>query len=547
MKVTRSEYRALVRQDFHAFIEQTFYHLNPATQFLDGWHIEVIAAALEDCRRGWTKRLIINLPPRSLKSHCATVAFPAWLLGHNPSAQIICCSYAQELASKHAMDCRSLLSSGWYQGLFPTRLSSERQAVSEFMTTKKGFRMATSVGGMLTGRGADCIIVDDPLKPTDALSDAERNAVNNWFENTLYSRLNNKQDGCIVVVMQRLHEDDLVGHVLGMEPWKVIRFPAIAEEDEIHEIDTPYGPQRFERRVGEALHSERESLDVLNGIREAVGEYNFSGQYQQAPSPQGGGLVKAEWFKTYAEGDLPATFDMVLQSWDTANKATELSDYSVCITLGILGKHIYLLNVFRGRLGYPELRRSVLEQSRRSSPQTILIEDKASGTQLIQELIGEGMYAVQRYEPKMEKTLRMHSITGMIESGFVHLPDKAPWLGEFVHELVTFPNGRYDDQADAISQAFDWLKNHAGTSEHVLITCLKEEARSLGLHEKTVTIPESMPCPKCNGVMNQKIPNGLRCQQCGEQWPPPGSVRVQQPTRADVLAAWDRRRWKFGR
>ena len=425
MNLSPSEYRAVIRSDFNAFIERSFYELNPTTLFLPNWHIEKIAAELEACRRGETKRLIINVPPRSLKSHCASVAFPAWLLGHDPSSQIIAASYGQELANKLSSDCRNLLASSFYRGLFSTRLSTQRQALQEFTTTKNGLRMATSVSGVLTGRGADFIIVDDPLKPDEALSDTQRKAVNDWFDHTLYSRLNNKKDGCIIIIMQRLHEDDLVGHLLDMGTWKVIRFPAIAEEDETHMIETPYGPRRFQRRAREALHPEREPLEILNYLRDALGKSNFSGQYQQAPAPSGGGLVEAEWFKTYTAADAPKKFEMILQSWDTANKPTELSDYSVCTTWGVKEKHLYLLQVIRKRLGYPELKRAVHEQAELFDPQTILIEDRASGTQLIQELVGEGMHAIKSYEPAMDKTMRMNSVTGTIEKGFVHLPDKA--------------------------------------------------------------------------------------------------------------------------
>jgi hypothetical protein len=248
MKLTANEYSTLVRSDFNAFIERSFYELNPTTPFLPNWHIEVIAAELEACRRGETERAIFTLPPRNLKSLCASIAFPAWLLGHDPSAQVIVASYGQELANKLSSDCRTLFSAQFYRDLFSTRLST--QALQEFATTKNGFRMATSVGGVLTGRGADFIIVDDPLKPDEALSDTRRNAVNEWFDHSLYSRLNDKRHGCIILIMQRLHEDDLVGHVLGLEPWKVIRLPAIAEEDETHVIRTPYGTRRFVRVFG---------------------------------------------------------------------------------------------------------------------------------------------------------------------------------------------------------------------------------------------------------------------------------------------------------
>jgi predicted phage terminase large subunit-like protein len=484
INLTTSNYHALVRRDLCAFAERCFYELNPTTKFLLNWHLEVVASALEDCRRGEITRLAINLPPRYSKSLYASVAFCAFVLGHNPSAQIICASYAQELANKHALDCRTILASPWYQALFPhTRLSPERQAVQEFMTTQHGCRMSTSVDGVLTGRGADLIIIDDPLKPDEALSDSRRKAVNDWYDHTLYGRLNDKRTGRIILIMQRLHEDDLVGHVRSLEPWKMIRFPAIAEEDETHAIKTPYGTRPFQRRAGEALHPEREPLDVLNHIRETLGEYNFACQYQQSPAPLGGGLVKAEWFKTYTAADVPAEFEMIFQSWDTANKPTELSDYSVCTTWGVKEKHIYLRHVFRKRLGYPELKRAVREQAEVFSPQTILIEDRASGTPLIQELVSEGMQTIQKYEPTTDKITRMNSVTSTIENGFAHLPDKAAWLDEYLHELTSFPNGKYDDQADSTSQALDWFKQHCMTPVYWFLEYYKREAESAKAEE----------------------------------------------------------------
>ena len=438
------------------------------------WHLDAIAAALEACRRGEITRLIINVPPRSLKS-LSLNAFVAFLLGQDPSAQIIYASYNQDLADKHARDCRTIMISRFYRDLFPrTRLSPHRQSVQEFMTTMQGCRLSTSVGGAVTGRGADYLIVDDPLKADEALSDTRRRSVNDWFDNTFYSRLNDKKTGRIIIIMQRLHEDDLVGHVLGLgEPWTVIRFPAIADQDETHTIQTRYGIRRFHRRAGEPLHPEREPLEVLNHTREVLGEYNFSGQYQQDPAPLGGGMVKAAWLKTYTPEELHAKFELVLQSWDTANKPTELSDFSVCTTWNILDKHVYLLDVYRKRLSYPELKSAVKEQAARHNPRTILIEDKASGTQLIQELVAEGVHAVQPYAPTMDKITRMNTVTSMIENGFVHIPEKAPWLGEFLHELTTFPKGKYSDQVDSTSQALDWLKQQA-TPRYAVAEALKQ-------------------------------------------------------------------------
>jgi predicted phage terminase large subunit-like protein len=443
---------------FCFFAQRCFSELNPAAGFAENWHLEVIAAKLTAVQEGKIRRLIINLPPRHLKSLMASVAFPAWCLGHDPSAQILCVSYAQELADKLARDCRHIMMSSWYRQLFPTRLAAHRQAVQEFITTRQGFRLATSTGGVLTGRGADIILIDDPLKPDEALSETQRNAANEWYDHTLYSRLNDKRDGVIVIIMQRLHEDDLVGHVLAQEPWEVVSFPAIAETDEEHRIETIWGPQCFTRRQGEALHPDREPLDTLDRIRRTIGEYNFAGQYQQSPAPAGGGLVKVEWFRRYCPIERPERFDRIVQSWDTANKATELSDFSVCSTWGVKDKELFLLAVLRRRLEYPDLKRAVWEQQRLFGANVVLIEDKASGTQLIQELIREGCYGVTRYQPTTDKIMRMHAQTAMIENGFVRIPEDAPWLAEYLHELAVFPNGKHDDQVDSTAQFLDWVK-----------------------------------------------------------------------------------------
>ena len=456
--LTPDEYRVLLRHDFASFAARCFHELNPQTCLGTNWHLELIAAKLTKVQEGKIRRLIINLPPRHLKSLLASIAFPAWCLGHDPSAQILCVSYAQELADKLARDCRGIMMSSWYRQLFPTRLAPHRQAVQEFITTRQGYRLSTSTGGVLTGRGADIILIDDPLKPDEALSDARRQGCNEWYDHTLYSRLNDKRHGAIVAIMQRLHEDDLVGHVLAQEPWEVVSFSAIAEADEVHEIETILEPKCFKRRRGEALHPEREPLEVLDRIRRTIGEYNFAGQYQQSPAPLGGGLVKADWFKRYRETERPQRFDRIVQSWDTANKATELSDFSVCTTWGIKDKDLFLLGVFRRRLEYPALKRAVREQQSLFGANVVLIEDKASGTQLIQELIAEGCYAVTRYEPTLDKIMRLHAQTAMIENGFVHIPENAPWLAEYLHELSVFPNGKHDDQADSTAQFLDWCK-----------------------------------------------------------------------------------------
>jgi predicted phage terminase large subunit-like protein len=482
--ISAADYRTLLRYDFHTFMHRAFRELNPQIQFLRNWHNELIAAKLEACFRREINRLIINVPPRSLKSHAAAVAFPAYVLGHNPCAQIICASYGQDLASKHSMDCRTLMASDWYRGLFPTRLSTHKQSLQEFLTMQGGFRLSTSVGGVLTGRGADLVIIDDPLKPDEALSETQRKAVNDWFDHTLYSRLNDKRTGCIIIIMQRLHEDDLVGHVLEQEAWDHIRLPAIAEEDETHQIESPFHTRTVRRRIGKPLHPEREPMPVLEHLRRTVGEYNFAGQYQQQPAPLGGGMVKSEWFNTYLPGTESSKFDLVFQSWDTANKANELSDYSVCTTWGKSEKKFFLLDVLRARLEYPDLKRAVAAQAARFEPRNILIEDRASGTQLIQELKRDGVYAATRYDPgTMDKIMRLNSVTSTIENGFVYLPESADWLATYLHELTTFPSGKHDDQTDSTSQALDWAKNQH--HQYGLLEYWRQEAEKLKTQQRT--------------------------------------------------------------
>jgi predicted phage terminase large subunit-like protein len=448
--------RLLYRNDLSSFIGLVFRLLNPDTPFLHNWHIDRIATALEACDRGESDRLIICMPPRNLKSICTSVAYTAWALGRNPSAQILCVSYNQDLANKHALDTRRVMTSPEYLSIFPgTRLASDRSAVEEFTTTRGGFRFATSVGGTLTGRGGDIILIDDPLKPDEAVSEVSRERVNNWYGRTLLSRLNQKQAGCIILIMQRLHENDLAGYLQSTGKWDLLSLPAIAEVEERHDIKQFGRSYTKLRRVGEALHPEREPLTLLEEYKQALGSYAWASQYQQSPAPLGGGMVKDAWWGLYSNE--PETYDQTIQSWDTANKPSELSDYSVCTTWGRKGPNTYLRHVYRQRVGFPDLKRAVRELRDLFKPARILIEDKASGVQLVQELQQEGIYQITPIKPLGDKIMRMNAQTARIENGFVWLPKEAPWLADYRAEMSAFPNGRFDDQVDSTSQALAWM------------------------------------------------------------------------------------------
>ena len=447
--------RAVLRQDLVSFIQKVFSTVSPNDRYLHNWHIDANAWRLQQCLEGPNKRLIITLPPRSLKSICASVAFPAWVLGHDPSKRIICVSYSTELARKHALDCRAVMESPWYKAIFPkTRLHPDKNTELEVMTTARGFRMATSVGGTLTGRGGNFIVLDDPMNPADAMSDVRRETVKQWYDGTLYSRLDNKAEDAIIVVTQRLHVDDLVAHLLEKEEWVHLNIPAKAECDQVYEI----GPgQVYERRAGEVLHPEREPLEMLEKIKANLGSYGFAAQYQQNPVPLGGGMIKWQWFQSYRELPPRGPNSQIVQSWDTASKASELNDYSVCTTWQVEGDDCYLIHVARGRLEYPDLKKRVPALAHAHKADAVLIEDSGSGTSLIQDLRREGARCIA-IKPEGDKVTRMCAVSAHIEAGYVYLPERAPWLDDFQTEVLQFPNGRHDDQVDSMSQFLNWLR-----------------------------------------------------------------------------------------
>jgi predicted phage terminase large subunit-like protein len=453
--MTRSSARileALVRTDFKAFVHKAFVTLTPSQTYVRNWHIDAIAWHLERVRRGEVRRLIINMPPRSLKSIAASVAFPAYVLGLDPSRRIICVSYSGDLAKKHSNDFRAVLESPWYRSTFPsTRIGLYKNSETEIELTERGFRMATSVGGTLTGRGGDLIIIDDPLKPDDALSEAKRSAANQWFTNTLLSRLDDKRTGAIVVVMQRVHMDDLTGFLLAQsDEWEILSLPAIATFDE----SIPLSAESSHRRTsGEALSAEREPLHVLEAMKLQIGSDAFSAQYQQEPAPPGGAMVKRHWIVRYSE--LPPTSErlFILQSWDTASKGGPDNDWSVCTTWIVARKkRWYLIDVFRQRVDYPALKANVVRLAEKWDAKRVLVEDAGAGTSLVQELRGtvSGIIAVR---PEGDKASRMAVASAKFEAGQVLLPEKAAWLPDLEAELFAFPGSRHDDQCDSISQA----------------------------------------------------------------------------------------------
>ncbi|WP_245306187.1 phage terminase large subunit [Roseovarius aestuariivivens] len=448
-------FRALLRQDLSSFIQRAFRTVDPGAPYQHGWHVDAIARQLERIASGDIRRLIITMPPRSMKSIAASVAFPAYLLGHDPSQQIVAVSYSDVLAEKLALDCLKVIEAPWYRSTFPaTRLAKGRTRRVDFATTRGGGRFSTSIGGTLTGRGGNIILIDDPHKPEDATSEVKRKAVLEWFKSTLLSRQNDPATSAIVLIQQRVHEEDLAGTLIESGGWVHLDLPAIAEDHQVIDLGRR---GKFIREPGHLLHPSRLSHAVLDERKAELGSYLFAAQYQQRPAPLGGGLIKWDWFKNYSAQPAPASGDRIIQSWDTASKADEANDWSVCTTWRVRGRHAWLLDVHRDRLEFPELRRRIPALADQWQAKLILLEEAGSGIQLLQDLRQSGGYSVRGLLPKDDKATRLLAVSHVIEGGQIAVPRDAPWLAEFQREVSLFPNGKYDDQVDSLSQFLRWF------------------------------------------------------------------------------------------
>ncbi len=451
---------ALLRNDFLSFALRVFREIRPGQPFEIGWVHEALAeyCTMMAVERQF-QRLIVNVPPRSAKSTFAAVALPAYLLGRDPRTRIIVVSYSQELANFFGRQTRQVMQSDWYKRLFLSTRIPTRAAEAMIYTTAGGYRLATSTGGMLTGRGGDVIIVDDPLKADDALSKAARDSLLEWAMNTLFPRLDDKLRGAILLVQQRQHEDDMSGHMLRAGGWLHLNVPAIALKEE--QILLSRSPLRLHhRRIGDLLDPVREPKVVLDGLRQQMGTSAFAAQYQQDPLPPDGDVIKLHWFKTFDE--VPDEGQTVL-SIDTASKGGLRNDWSVIQVWRMVAGRFYLLQAWRRQVDYPELRHSVIEHARRLRPDVILIEDKGSGIGLIQDLRAdsEGFPVIAWNPGHFDKETRMRVHSAKIEAGVVWLPPEAPWLEEFLNEVRRFPNGTHDDQIDAMSQLLEYFDQPA--------------------------------------------------------------------------------------
>lgn len=442
--------------------------------FQQGWFNRIIASELQqfyfDVMAGKQPRLIIQAPPRSGKSELFSRRFPAWAFGQNPNLQMIAASYSADLSSRMNRDVQRIIDSEEYTGVFPeTSFSSNTSAsinsqknirnseIFEIAGHAGAYRSA-GVGGGITGMGADIAIIDDPVKDAkEANSQTYRDSVWDWYTSTFYTRLSPKSG--ILLGMTRWHEDDLAGRLLadmknGGDQWRVVSFPAIAEEDEQY------------RKEGDALHPERYDLTHLTKIKKAVGTQTWNALYQQRPSSKGGDVIKRAWFKRYSV--LPLMRRVIIAG-DTAQKIKQHNDFSVFIVAGIgIDGGLYVIDLIRGKWEAPELERKLEDiwNKYRAShkAQSVYIEDKSSGTGLIQSIQRKRNIPIKGVQVDADKYTRVLGIQGFIESGYVFLPDGAEWVEDFLSECEKFTatdSHKHDDQVDTLTMAITELSTQA--------------------------------------------------------------------------------------
>jgi predicted phage terminase large subunit-like protein len=419
--------------------------------FIHGTHHEKMAEAFQRVAEGKVKRLIINMPPRHTKSEFASYLLPAWFLGLYPSKKIIQTSHTAELAVGFGRKVRNLVDSDAYKDLFPeVALQADSKAAGRWATNYGGDYFAIGVGGAVTGKGADLLIIDDPHSEQEAaLSEVNPEIYDKtyeWYTSGPRQRL--QPGGAIVIVMTRWSKKDLTGQVLKSaaqregEDWEVIDFPAILPS-------------------GRPLWPGFWSLKELEALRNELPNSKWMAQYMQQPTSDVSAIIKREWWQIW-EDDSPPYCDFTIQSWDTAFLKSERSDYSACTTWGVFYKpddrgvdqaNIILLNAFKKRMEFPELKVRAYEEWKAWDPDSLIVEAKASGTPLYQELRAMGI-PVQEFTPTKgnDKIARLNAVADIFASGRVWVPN-TNWAEELVDEIASFPSGEHDDLVDSTSQA----------------------------------------------------------------------------------------------
>lgn len=447
--------KALAEKDLAFFIKSMWKYIDPS-RFIGGWHIQAICEHLEAVTRGEILRLIITMPPRHMKSIGVSVAWPAWSWIIRPELRFLFSSYAGNLSIRDSVKCRRLIESPKYQAWWNDRfrLTSDQNTKIRFDNDHQGYRISTSVGGSNTGEGGDIVVIDDPHNAVEVESEVQRQTCLDWWDGAMSTRLNDAQTGAYVLVCQRTHYKDLIGHALAQEQWVHLNLPA--EYEPSIKCSTCIGWEDPRAEEGELLWPDKFRREDIETIKVKLGTYRAAAQLQQRPSPKGGGIVKIDWFRYLSE--IPhQTFKV--QSWDTAFKEGEDNDYCVCTTWIKTYEGYMITDIWREKVAFPDLKRVAVSLYNREKPDVVLIEDAASGQSLVQELQKTPIPILAVKIGDRDKIARVTAVSPTIEAGKVFLLEGAPWIADFLTECMQFPTGEHDDQIDSMSQALEYLKN----------------------------------------------------------------------------------------
>ncbi len=467
IQLTPTEKAAILgiqRNNLSEFIRRVFSIIDPVSDYRHNWHIDLIAEYLRACERREIKRLIINIPPRFLKSISCSVAFPAWLMGHNASEKVTCISYSHTLAATHSNNTKAVINSDWYKAMFPeTILTKENETALE--TSKRGHRLCTSTGGVLTGLGGNFIILDDPLSLQQAQSMRERDKANVWMD-SLSTRLDDKKTGVIIVIMQRLHAMDTTGYLLDKGGWEHLKIPLTAEEDHIYHM----GSVTKEIKEGDLLHPDMFGEEEVEVAKRDLKAYAFSGQYQQNPAPTGGGEFVLEWIQYY-KGKLDNSGLNVYIMVDPANAKKKTSDYTSMCVVGLgADKNIYILDWIRDRLNLREREDRLFALHEKWKPKYVIMEKY--GLMADADNMREAMnyrnyrFTITEVGGTMSKIDRILRLQPYFYDGRIWFPDKiikanyegkpVDLVDEFINtEYLLFPIASHDDMLDSLSRLFD--------------------------------------------------------------------------------------------
>ena len=456
---------SICKDSLYEFIKRAWKVIEPSTVYVDNWHIKAICNYLEASVKGDIHNLIINIPPRHMKSLICNVFFPAWVWSFAPEKKFLFASYGEDLAIRDSLLCRKLITSEWYLDRWKVELLKDQNQKSRYENSSGGYRVCFGFGGGITGEGGDFIVIDDPLKSSDANSDAVRNQVNYVYDNTLSTRLNDPKTGVKILIMQRLHDDDLTGHIIaGKEPVEHLCLPAEYEGIRFTSSLNFVDPRTTN---GELLWPDRFGEKELTSIKNTLSELGIAGQLQQRPTPVSGYIFKREWVQ-----DRINNSDIIARyiSWDTASSDSDQAAYSSAVVGELTSDYkLFIRYVYRDKLQFPQLKDQIesLASKYKYKLSAIIIESKSSGMSVIQSLSQSSEQWISEilvpFLPTSDKVARATTASLWVENGSVVFPpynSEYDFLHTFEEELFNFPQGKYKDQTDAFVQLILYLENY---------------------------------------------------------------------------------------